>query len=154
TISTFVSSNCVTLANNASTTVASGGTWEYGTDNSTAINSAMNAANAAGGGTVYIPPGCFMICTGLNVPLCGQLRGAKGRGLSTGNTTPQAWCSPQGGGSWLVPVDLVNPATLFSNSGSGHGTGLDGINFFYQQLQSPGVGWTPVVYPYATSIQD
>lgn len=56
TIAAFISSTQVTLTVGASTTV-SGAKTLYGTDDTTAINAALTAANAVGGGWVYLPDG-------------------------------------------------------------------------------------------------
>src|ERR1035437_6254646 len=37
-------------------------------DDSTAVQAAITAAGAAGGGTVYFPPGIYKIVTGLTIP--------------------------------------------------------------------------------------
>jgi hypothetical protein len=47
------------------------------TDATTAIQNALNAAAAAGGGTVYVPAGIYMISTHLTVPAGVELRGSE-----------------------------------------------------------------------------
>jgi hypothetical protein len=58
TIQAYVSSTSVTLANNANVTVT-GATTTYGTSDTAAIQAALNAAQAAGGGIVVLPPGNY-----------------------------------------------------------------------------------------------
>jgi hypothetical protein len=60
TISAFVDSHDVTLANSA-TTAVSGSLYVYGTDDTTAIQSAINALTTNGGGTLYSPVGLYII---------------------------------------------------------------------------------------------
>ena len=57
-ISGFTNSTTVTLTAAATTTV-SGTSTTYGTDDTSALNSALSAANTAGGGTVYVPAGTY-----------------------------------------------------------------------------------------------
>jgi hypothetical protein len=74
TISAYVSATQVTLAANASTSITGAGVW-YGTDDSAAIQAAIDAAALAGGGgatdgggTCYPPLGRAMVATGI---VCG-----------------------------------------------------------------------------------
>lgn len=60
TISGYTSATSVTLTVNAATTV-SGVDYEYGTEDSAAIQSAINAAGTNLGGTVFFPAGIYMI---------------------------------------------------------------------------------------------
>lgn len=46
------------------------------TDDRTAIQTALNDAGSAGGGTVFLPPGSYKISTTLNVPSGVELRGS------------------------------------------------------------------------------
>jgi hypothetical protein len=67
TISAFVSATQVTLAANAGTTVASGGTVTWGTDNTTAINNLDQTVFNAGGGVV-LWKGSFLITGQVSLP--------------------------------------------------------------------------------------
>lgn len=58
TIAAFVSAHAVTLTASAPTSV-SGKSFSYGTDNTTALQSAIAAVKAAGGGVVYFPAGAY-----------------------------------------------------------------------------------------------
>lgn len=61
------------------------------TDNTTAIQNAINAAAAASGGIVYFPPGCYMsdqLTLKQGVSLKGSSRGTSGMILKSGSTTP------------------------------------------------------------------
>lgn len=60
TTGTYASTTTLTLAASASTTVSSS-TFYYGTDNTTYFQNAIDAANTAGGGNVYIPGGKYII---------------------------------------------------------------------------------------------
>lgn len=61
---TFVNSTTVTLGVNASTTVTDV-PIEWGTDDTAAIQAAINACNDYGGGEVYFPSGIYMIAGNL-----------------------------------------------------------------------------------------
>lgn len=62
TISAYVSSTAVTLANNASATVSSAG-FTFGTDDTTAINNAVSTVYASSkqGGTIFFPQGIYIV---------------------------------------------------------------------------------------------
>lgn len=61
TIATYVSSTVVTITDAA--TNGNGATFHYGTDSTTAFNSAINAANALGGGRVTGEAGTYIVTT-------------------------------------------------------------------------------------------
>lgn len=78
TISAYVSAGHVTLAANASTTVT-GKDARWGTEDTTAIQAAIDAANAFGAGIVYGPPGTYLtkkLHVKSGVTLCGAGPGA------------------------------------------------------------------------------
>jgi hypothetical protein len=60
TISAYVDANSVTLTDNATTTV-SGATFCYGTDDTSAIQSAIDGVYALGGGIIYFPSGIYIL---------------------------------------------------------------------------------------------
>ena len=62
TIASVDSDTQVTLAATAGTTVASAGVFTFGTDNTTAMTNAINAAKAVGGpGAVVVPAGLYLM---------------------------------------------------------------------------------------------
>jgi hypothetical protein len=68
TILSYQSATQVTLANAAGTTVTTSG-YCYGTDDTAAIQGALNACITAGGGIVFAPPGIYLINnTGISLP--------------------------------------------------------------------------------------
>lgn len=72
TILAYVSATAVTLATNASTTVASTGkTFIYGTNDTPSIQAAINACQTAGGGKVYLPNGHYLISGALFTNVSG-----------------------------------------------------------------------------------
>lgn len=71
TIAAYVSATAVTLTANASTTVSSQEII-FGTDNTTFIQAAIQAAFDAGGGIVYFPYGRYLICGALQTSVGGQ----------------------------------------------------------------------------------
>jgi hypothetical protein len=75
TIQSYTSSTQVMLAAVASTTVS--GAWiAFGTNDATAINSAITAAANAGGGIVYFPPGTYMLGSTITLKKYVRLIGA------------------------------------------------------------------------------
>lgn len=81
TIASWQSATQVTLASAAPLGV-SGASFDYGTNNSTALQAAVNAAATAGGGTILIPVGTFLMGTDMsgdlkhNIWIKGSGRGA------------------------------------------------------------------------------
>lgn len=76
TISAYVSATAVTLAANAGTTV-SGKLFGFGTNDSGAFTTAINAMNAQpNGGVVYVPPGIYGFATEVVHKLNVVIRGA------------------------------------------------------------------------------
>jgi hypothetical protein len=71
TITAFTNSTTVTLSVTASTTV-SGAKFIWGNDCTSAFQSAINAADAAYGGTVFVPTGIYMIAGALQTSVSGQ----------------------------------------------------------------------------------
>lgn len=56
------------------------------TDDTTAIQNAINAASAAGGGIVYLPLGTYLLVTGLTMKTGVHLLGARGLSILKANT--------------------------------------------------------------------
>jgi hypothetical protein len=107
------------------------------TDNTTAIQSALNQASADGGGIVFLPPGKYKVMGDLTVPANVELKG------SADNST-----APTGPGSTLeVYADKGNASgTPFLRLTAG--SGIRGLTIDYpQQIATslPNVS----VYPYA-----
>jgi len=71
TIQSYTSASQVTLAASASVTV-SGAWFVFGTDDQAALNAAIAAASSAGGGTVYVPPGTYLL--GSSIALMQKVR--------------------------------------------------------------------------------
>lgn len=100
---------------------AYGAVGDNTTDDTTAIQSALNAAHAAGGGIVTIPYGEYKLSAALTVYTGTTLRGVDEEGsiLHQTSTTADGLT-----GTDIASVTLENLMLLGPNSGSGHG-----INF-------------------------
>jgi Pectate lyase superfamily protein len=121
------------------------------TDDTHAVNLALNAAAANGGGTVYFPSTGFayLIGTGLVVPNNVNLLGDSGFEWSGANFVfPSTnWTK---GGSWIQFTDLVNPGITLQN-----GSRVSRLNFGYAQpvpSSTPATAWTPTTFPYTIQI--
>ena len=73
TISAIGSATSITIGTNASTTVSSNAKAVYGTDDTTAINSAISAAS--NGDTVFFPVGLYMISSQISIAGAVRLLG-------------------------------------------------------------------------------
>lgn len=71
TITGVTNSTAATISVACSVTISTGTTAVYGTDSTVAIQNAWNAADAAGGGTVWIPNGVYIIAGGLQTSIGG-----------------------------------------------------------------------------------
>lgn len=107
------------------------------TDNTTAIQSALNQASADGGGIVFLPPGKYKVSGDLSIPANVELKG------SADNST-----APTGPGSTLeVYADRGNAAgTPFLRLAAG--SGVRGLTIDYPD-QNNSVIPNFAVYPYA-----
>jgi len=122
------------------------------TDDSGAIQAALNACATAGGGIVYCPPTgkSYVLATGLQVPGGVQLKGAATKTLQGGSTNVSAWSAV---GTWFQCTDTVNAAvSLGTVALVAHGAMLSGINFIYSQPVPGPSSWTPTVYPWAINV--
>jgi hypothetical protein len=129
TISAFTSSSTVTLAANAGTTASAAGT-SFGTDNTTAIQNAINAAQTAKGGIVYFPvvnKGRYGVTAGLTVTANAvHLMGPSGSYTTDiGDYTRQGgahicWWGTSNGSftSPLLQITAVSGASNAANTGS------------------------------------
>jgi hypothetical protein len=123
------------------------------TNDSSAIQAAINAAYLAGGGVVFIPPTgyYYYLATGLQLLQGVTLAGSGGRNFSGYDVPISTWALK---GSWLVSGDTTNSAVRIA----GHGCAITGVNFGFVQPTpandppGPGVTWTPTTYPYAISV--
>jgi hypothetical protein len=107
------------------------------TDDSTAIQNALNAAAASGGGIVFLPVGNYLIASQLSVPAQTTLAGV--------------WRAPaagsQGSGTTLLAVaNAGNTSGVPFITLQGNNSTLEGITVFYpNQTQTD----PPVPYPWA-----
>lgn len=126
--------------------LAYGARGDNATDDSGAIQAAINAAYDAGGGTVFLPPTGkpYKINTGLTVPNGVWLEG-RGHNFYGPTVSAEQW---GGKGSWLRSTDLANPAVTLS----GVGTGVRNLSFIYDQPTPSGGSWTPILYPWTIRI--
>lgn len=102
------------------------------TNDTSSINNAITAANGAGGGTVYLPIGKYVI-NALTLKI-----GVRLVGENYLNNNVFAGASDHRG-TWLYCIDTVSPAVLMLST-----TKIQNVGFFYpnQNLNS-----APVVYP-------
>jgi hypothetical protein len=141
-----------TSADMAVNVLTAGAKGDGATDDSPAIQAALNAMAAKGGGIVYCPPTGrpYLLHTGLTVPGGVKLLGSGTRNLQGGSINIPAWCAV---GTWLQCTDTTNSAvTLGTTSTPAHGASVSGVNFIYSQ-PTPGSTWTPTDYPFAVLIQ-
>lgn len=112
------------------------------TDDHLAIQAAINACYAAGGGIVYLPPtgAAYYIATGLLLLNGVALVGAGTRNFRGMDATVAQWTAV---GTWIQSGDLTNPAVTIAS----HGCTIDGVNFIYAQ-PVPGSTFTPIAYPW------
>ena len=123
TILSITDSQHVVLNTNASTTV-SGATVSFGTDDSTAIQAAITACAAAGGGIVWLPAKTYGLTVMPVVPSTVQVRGyaATLRWLGSGTTTAVL---SVGAGSGAAAVGAgLQGLTLDANGINGNGLSL------------------------------
>jgi len=106
------------------------------TDNTTAIQSALNAAGANGGGVVFLPPGKYKVLGNLQVPTGVELKG------STDVST-----IPTGPGSVLEVYAGMGSATGTPFLQLEASSGIRGLTFDYPQQVASGFPNIPA-YPY------
>lgn len=111
-----------------------------------AIQSAINDAQANGGGVVWIPPGVYKINSGITISAQVIVEGA-------GWTTPHPdnVGSPNnntGNGTWIS----INSTTFTPILITGPGVQFKNIAFIHQQATSISTGWTPVNYPHTIEV--
>jgi parallel beta-helix repeat protein len=134
TISSVNSSTNVTLSVSASTTVSSA-TIYYGTNDVTAIQSAISAASAGStGGTVYLPSGIYIVTSAIalvnNVKLQGAGRSTVVAGIGTNFSIMDQIASSGSPLTDCTICDMKIDGTGISNGGT-YSTGVKGIFIQY-----------------------
>lgn len=115
-------------------------------DATAAIQSALDAAGAAGGGIVYLPAGWYRIDSHLSVPAHVELRGASSIPFkSEPGASRNTWlfCHEGRNGS------IWNTAAVTLN---GDGAGVNGIGFFYPG-QNPETNGPQTIVSYPATIR-
>ncbi|MCD9021519.1 discoidin domain-containing protein [Cohnella silvisoli] len=108
---------------NITTYGAVSGTSNPSTDNTTAIQNALNAASAAGGGTVFIPAGYWMVKGQLTVPTGVELRGVAEATSMGDNRGSTLFSYANAGNPGGAPFITMNASS-----------GLRGINVYYPDM--------------------
>ncbi|MDG0790246.1 discoidin domain-containing protein [Cohnella ginsengisoli] len=119
---------------NITTYGAVSGISSSSTDNTTAIQNALNAASSAGGGTVFVPAGYWMVKGQLTIPTGVELRGvaeAASMGDNRGSTLFSYANKNNAGGT---PFITLNAAS-----------GLRGIMVYYPEMGTS----KSTTYPYS-----
>ena len=107
-----------------------------GSDDSGAIQSAMEDAGANGGGVIWFPPGTYRLDAGLVIAHPVTLLGA-------------GWQVPTGNGSWFYGEDTsITPVYV---APGGAGAAIRDLAVRHNQ-PSARPGWTPLNYPFAFSV--
>lgn len=117
-------------------------------DATTAIQSALSAMGAAGGGIVYLPTGTYCIGKHLVVPGATVLKGVFEAPPPTGTGTLFYQTVLMGVENAGMPMGA--PLITLSNRGSM----IEGVTIFYpnqtdatKAAAGPDTAWTPVIYP-------
>lgn len=123
------------------------------TDDTAAINSAITAANAAGGGTVYLPPGTYYLGSGPlfnassainNIWLRGAGRGAttlKANGALTGGTADLIRFVIPTSSAYAQNIAITDMTLDCSAATAGNGMTLQGVNFLRLQRITVNKAW-------------
>ena len=109
------------------------------TDNSAAIQSAIDAAALDGGGIVLVPAGVFRIADGLILKSAVTLEGIGWSGDPTGSVHAGSWI-------YVDQTDFVPITTI------GNGMGLRNLAFAHDQGDPGGGTWQPADYPFTIEI--
>ena len=115
------------------------------TDATTPIQNALNDAGAAGGGTVYLPPGLYRINGHLNVPAGVELRGADDaphRAMLMGRGTGTVLYAIEGHGT--ASPDTATPFIMLN----GINSGVRGLSIHYPNQCTSSSGCI-VAYPWS-----
>ena len=119
-------------------------------DDALAIQHALDAARAAGGGTVYLPPGRYLTRNALNVPDGITLRGSFGCVPSHAGLRDRGQPKPGDDGTVLLVTadrgreDGTPFVTLNTNSS------IAGLTIFYPEQAADGV---PAAYPWTVAMR-
>ena len=111
------------------------------TDDTAAIQSALNAAGAGGGGTVYLPSGTYLVSTHLVVPTGVELRGAYGNRHTSETADSTTLLAVEGQGTATPNTD---PAFI---SLSPH-SGARGLTIRYPNQGFGSAAYPVTPYPY------
>jgi hypothetical protein len=111
------------------------------TDDTAAIQAALNVAGAGGGGTVYLPSGTYLVSTHLVVPSGVELRGAYGNRHTSETTDSTTLLAVEGQGTATPNTD---PAFI---SLSPH-SGARGLTIRYPNQGFGSAAYPVTPYPY------
>jgi carbohydrate binding protein with CBM6 domain/pectate lyase-like protein/putative Ig domain-containing protein len=106
------------------------------TDNTTAIQNALNQASSDGGGIVFLPPGKYVVSGNLTIPSNVELKGSSDYGAAPGGQGTILETTANGGNASGTPFIKV----------SANG-GLRGLTIDYKNQTWSST--TPIAYPYA-----
>ena len=117
---------------------------------STALQAALDAAGALGGGDVWCPPvgAPYVVSAGVTIPHNCRIVGGGSISFYGADAPLATWASK---GTWFQPTDTVNPCISMPNPGAA----VIGVNFIYSQPEPsavPSTPWTPTTYPYAIKV--
>lgn len=118
------------------------------TDDTAAIQAALSAVSALGGGTVYLPPTGhpYLISNSVYIPNGVVLAGTKGKSYPGATATNAQWAAT---GTWVQPTHATNAAFVLL----GNGSGITGISFIHNQTIPSGGSWSPTTYGYCIEVQ-
>jgi hypothetical protein len=127
-----------------------GAVCDGSTPDQAAFTSAISALTAQGGGVLLVPAtghGC-VIASGISLGNGVVISGVGSAGFPGMTATVAQWTAA--GGSWLICQDTTNPCVTLN----GHGTGVYGLNFIYNQVVAPTypATYTPTTFGYAIKV--
>lgn len=116
------------------------------TDDTAAIQAAVNACSLKGGGIVMMPPtgAAYLIAGQISLPNGVVLTGQKAGNFNGATGTIAQWTNK---GTWIQPTNTVNSCIRVA----GHGAGVSGLNFIHSQ-PTPSAGWAPTVYGWTIDV--
>lgn len=146
TISAYIGTTQVTLNASASTTVSSA-RWVFGTENTTAIQSAIDAVHAAGGGTTIVPIGNFL-CTGvlnfhIYISSAVKLASTTFRGEVSGPFEPR----PGAKTSPMCPMLMITNRSNYFITVNNYDVCIEDLCFYYPLQEDPLTAAAPYAYP-------